>query len=73
MKCEHCGMLHETTCPRIKAIEYHTNGTIKRIEFVTDADKRAVHHHDHSPRIIEREPSETERTARDYRRQILKM
>jgi hypothetical protein len=20
-------------CPRIKAIEYHTNGTIKRVEF----------------------------------------
>jgi len=27
-------MLHETTCPRIKAIEYQADGvTVKRIEF----------------------------------------
>lgn len=32
--CPHCGMIHETTCPRIKAIEYHANGQIKRVEFL---------------------------------------
>lgn len=33
-KCAHCGLIHETTCPRIKAIEYHEDGvTVKRIEF----------------------------------------
>jgi hypothetical protein len=32
--CPHCGMIHQTTCPRIKSIEYHENGvTVKRIEF----------------------------------------
>lgn len=32
--CPYCGMLHErTVCPLIKAIEYHTNGTTKRVEF----------------------------------------
>lgn len=31
--CEHCGMIHQQTCPRIKAIEYHDNGNVKRIEF----------------------------------------
>ena len=30
--CPHCGTYHIATCPRIKAIEYHTNGTVKRIE-----------------------------------------
>ena len=32
-KCLHCGLIHETTCPKIKAIEYHENGIIKRVEF----------------------------------------
>lgn len=33
MKCPHCGLIHETTCPRIKSIEYHENGMTKRVEF----------------------------------------
>lgn len=32
-KCPHCGLIHETTCPRIRAIEYHPNGAVKRVEF----------------------------------------
>jgi hypothetical protein len=32
--CPHCGMIHQTTCPRIKAIEYNQDGvTVKRVEF----------------------------------------
>lgn len=32
--CPHCGMIHQMTCPRIKAIEYNADGvTVKRIEF----------------------------------------
>jgi hypothetical protein len=32
--CPHCGASHQTTCPRIKSIEYNQNGTtIKKIEF----------------------------------------
>lgn len=31
--CPHCGLIHNTTCPRVSAIEYHTDGTLKRIEF----------------------------------------
>lgn len=33
--CPHCGRntLHLGPCPNIKAIEYHPNGTIKRIEY----------------------------------------
>jgi hypothetical protein len=32
--CPHCGMIHQTTCSRIKAIEYNTDGvTVKRVEF----------------------------------------
>lgn len=33
--CPHCGMYHQATCPRVKAIEYHNDGTVKRIEFHT--------------------------------------
>ncbi len=31
--CGHCGMYHNGTCPKIKAIEYHPDGTVKRIEY----------------------------------------
>jgi len=33
-RCVWCGGLHaNTTCPRIKRIEYHEHGAIKSIEF----------------------------------------
>lgn len=31
--CEHCGSCHVGVCPRIKMIEYHPNGVIKRVEY----------------------------------------
>ncbi len=31
--CQHCGMTHATTCPKIKAIEYYPDGSTKRLEF----------------------------------------
>lgn len=36
--CAHCGMMHQGQCPRIKAIEYYENGTVKRVEYLTPAD-----------------------------------
>jgi hypothetical protein len=30
--CPHCGMIHQTTCLRIKAIEYHRDGSVRRVE-----------------------------------------
>jgi len=32
-KCPHCGLIHDTTCPRIKSIDYYKDGSVKRIEF----------------------------------------
>lgn len=32
-KCQWCGGHHDTVCPRVKAIEYFENRTIKRVEF----------------------------------------
>jgi hypothetical protein len=26
-------MIHQTTCPRVKAIEYHPDGSVRRLEF----------------------------------------
>ena len=33
--CEYCGFIHilPGVCPRVKAFEYHSNGTLKRVEF----------------------------------------
>lgn len=33
IKCPHCGLFHDATCPRIKAIDYHESGAVKRVEF----------------------------------------
>jgi hypothetical protein len=38
-KCQYCGSLtHPGVCPTVKAIEYHQNGTVKRVEFKGVAD-----------------------------------
>lgn len=38
-KCQYCGLFrHPGVCPTVKAIEYHPDGTIKRVEFKTPAD-----------------------------------
>ena len=42
--CEHCGLLHEHTCPRVRVIEYYQDGSVKRIEF-----------HDPQPVIVGRQ------------------
>ena len=40
MTCPYCAAeSHQGTCPRIKVIEYHLDGTIKRIEFFSIADQ----------------------------------
>jgi hypothetical protein len=31
--CGHCGGYHNGACPRIKSVEYHPNGTVRRIEY----------------------------------------
>lgn len=31
--CEHCGLLHNGTCPRIKRITYYENGMRREIEY----------------------------------------
>lgn len=33
--CQHCGanVIHSGACPRIKAIEYFPDGTMKRVEY----------------------------------------
>ncbi len=30
--CPYCGVYHATMCHRVKTIEYHQNGTVKRVE-----------------------------------------
>lgn len=38
-KCRWCGAYHDEKCPIVKAIEYHQDGTVKRVEFLTPADQ----------------------------------
>lgn len=35
--CHFCGMHHGGRCPSVQAIEYHPDGSIKRVEFVKPA------------------------------------
>lgn len=41
--CVHCGTEHKGLCPRIKALEYHQDGTVKRIEYHTPWTTDASH------------------------------
>ena len=52
--CEYCGLsvTHSGVCPRVKSIEYHANGTVKRVEF---HDPNAVHFHP-APIVIREQP-----------------
>jgi hypothetical protein len=38
MACEFCGLEHGKICPCVRAIEYHANGKVKRVEFMRPAD-----------------------------------
>lgn len=40
MTCILCGYDHDFKCALVKAYEYHPDGTLKRVEFVTFADMR---------------------------------
>lgn len=31
--CGHCGAFHAGPCPRVKAVEYYPDGTVKRVEY----------------------------------------
>lgn len=37
-KCPYCGMLHGPLCFMVKVLEYHEDGSLKRVEFKTAAD-----------------------------------
>jgi len=45
MGCPHCGLIHNVTCPRIKAIDYYPDGIVKRIEFKDLADTVSMSHY----------------------------
>ena len=36
--CRWCGMTHGPRCPSVKALEYHPDGTVKRVEFFAPND-----------------------------------
>ncbi len=36
--CGWCGVIHGPRCPLVKAMEYHQDGTLKRVEFFAPND-----------------------------------
>jgi len=36
--CRWCGMIHGERCPIVKALEFNPDGSVERVEFITDAD-----------------------------------
>lgn len=42
--CRWCGMLHGERCPTVKAMEFHQDGTLKRVEFLTAVDYHPLSH-----------------------------
>ena len=42
-KCQWCGsMPHAGMCPNVKAIEFHEDGRVKRVEFMTGMDSPPI-------------------------------
>jgi hypothetical protein len=33
--CRWCGQIHTQLCPAVRAMEFHPDGSVKRVEFVT--------------------------------------
>lgn len=33
-KCQYCGFIHDSVCPRVKKVEYYPDGQTKCVEFV---------------------------------------
>jgi hypothetical protein len=40
--CRWCGMIHGKLCPSVKAIEFHPDGTVRRVEFKSAQDYGAT-------------------------------
>jgi hypothetical protein len=40
IKCHHCGMWHGGQCPRVKRIEYYSDGTTKSVEYHDPNDRK---------------------------------
>ena len=36
-QCYYCGLYHDDVCGRVESIEYHPNGTVRKITFHADA------------------------------------
>lgn len=41
--CKHCQGVHTRACPRVKSVEYHDGGTLKRVEYWPDGDWPTEH------------------------------
>jgi hypothetical protein len=59
-ECKWCGMIHGPRCPSVKAIEYFPDGTIKRVEFMTPADRSpSIQYYNPWPWQVPQTPSYT--------------
>jgi hypothetical protein len=67
-QCRWCGRWHGPVCPRVQAIEYHPDGTVKRVEFRQAPSNVTVHRRvDCRPSAVEIHPDMTEITKCEIR------
>ena len=52
MTCEFCGNEHGKICPSVRAIEYHANGKVKRVEFMRQVDYHPMQQWIYDPKPI---------------------
>ena len=50
-QCAWCGGFHTQKCPLVKAIEYHENGTTKRVEFYRQTISRSDSNDDYGTSV----------------------
>lgn len=42
VRCRWCGLTHFGACHKVKAFDYHPDGTVKRVEFHPPPDAQSV-------------------------------
>ena len=67
-QCRWCGNYHGARCPEVRAIEYHEDGSMKRVEFTMPSDRMPprIEYSLPAPSPRDLSEEEKERIARDY-------
>ncbi len=59
--CPYCGHGHTGTCPKVRAIDYYQDGTVKRVEFYEPkphVSSRVIGYNDEGTPLVKAGPGE---------------